>query len=95
MMRNPGQTIGNIVDKSNMALISYMDEEGYPVTKSMLKPREREGIKIFWFTTNTSSNKVKAFRKNSKASIYIVDRRFFRGVSLMGRVEYFLIAHGD
>lgn len=53
----------------------------------MLKPRERQGIKVFWFSTNTSSNKVKFFRGNPKASIYFMDRRFFRGVSLIGTVE--------
>lgn len=86
-MRNPEQTIGNMIDKSSMALISYIDGDGYPITKAMLKPREREGIKTFWFTTNTSSNKVKFFRENPKASIYFVDKRFFRGVSLAGTVE--------
>ena len=87
MMRNPAQTIGNMVDKSNMTLISYIDKKGYPITKALLKPREHEGIKVFWFSTNTSSNKVKSFRKNPKASIYFVDKRFFRGVSLSGTVE--------
>ena len=87
MMRNPEQTIGNMIDKSNMTLISYIDNDDYPITKAMLKPREREGIKIFWFSTNTSSNKVKFFRENPKASIYFVDKRFFRGVSLSGTVE--------
>lgn len=87
MMRNPEQTIGNMADKSNMTLISYIDDEGYPITKAMLQPREREGIRIFWFSTNTSSNKVKFFRNNTKASIYFVDKRFFRGVSLSGTVE--------
>jgi general stress protein 26 len=53
----------------------------------MLKPREREGIRVFWFSTNTSSNKVKFFRNNPKASIYFVDKRFFRGISLVGTVE--------
>ena len=86
-MRNPKQTIGNIADKSNMAFISYIDDEGFPITKAMLKPRERQGIKEFWFSTNTSSNKVKFFRKNPKASIYFVDKRFYRGVSLIGTVE--------
>ena len=79
MMKDPQQTIGNMADKYSTALISYIDEEGYPVTKAMLKPRERRGIKEFWFTTNTSSNKVKCFRKNPKASIYFVDKRYFRG----------------
>lgn len=86
-MRNPEQTIGNLIDKSNMTIISYTDNEGFPISKAMLSPREREGIKTFWFSTNTSSNKVKFFKENPKASIYFVDRRFFRGVSLVGMVE--------
>ena len=53
----------------------------------MLKPRKRNGIKEIWFSTNTSSNKVKCFKKNSKASLYFVDQRFFRGVSLIGNIE--------
>lgn len=87
MMKNPEQTIGKLVDKSDTAFISYIDKEGFPVTKAMLKPRERQGIKVFWFSTNTSSNKVKFFRENPKASIYFMDRRFFRGISLIGTVE--------
>ena len=86
-MRNPEQTIGKLADNSKTAFISYVDKEGFPVTKAMLKPRERQGIKEFWFSTNTSSNKVKFFRENPKASIYFMDRRFFRGVSLIGTVE--------
>ena len=87
MMRNPQQTIGNLIEKSTQAFIAYIDGEGYPITKAMLKPRDRKDIKEFWFTTNTSSNKVKFFRENPKASIYFVDKRFFRGVSLIGTVE--------
>ncbi len=87
MMRNPEQTIGTMADKSATAFLSYMDDEGYPVIRAMLKPREREGIKTFWFTTNTSSNKVTCYRQNPQASIYFVDRRFFRGVCLSGAME--------
>lgn len=86
-MRNPEQTIGNLIDKSNMTIISYTDNEGFPISKAMLSPRERESIKIFWFSTNTSSNKVRYFRENPKASIYFVDKRFFRGASLVGTIE--------
>lgn len=86
-MKNPEQTIGKLADRSGTTFISYIDNEGFPITKAMLKPRERQGIKVFWFSTNTSSNKVKFFRENSKASIYFVDKRFFRGVSLIGTVE--------
>ena len=87
MMKDSEQTIGNLVDKSSTAFISYVDNEGFPVTKAMLKPRERQVIKVFLFSTNTSSNKVKFFRENPKASIYFMDRRFIRGNSLIGTVE--------
>lgn len=86
-MRNPEETIGKMIDRAKTSFLSYVDEEGFPVTKAMLRPREREGIKVLWFSTNTSSNKVACFRKNSKAGVYFVDRRFFRGVSLVGTVE--------
>lgn len=86
-MRNPEQTVGNMADKQSTAFISCIDGEGYPVVKAMLKPRERDGIKNFWFTTNTSSNKVKFLRKNPKASVYFVDKRFFRGACLSGTME--------
>ena len=87
MMRDPVQTIGKLIDKANMSIVSYVDDQGFPISKAMLAPREREGIKVFWFTTNTSSNKVKFFKENPKASIYFVDKRFFRGVSLVGTME--------
>lgn len=87
MMRDPAKTVGGMADKAKTVYLSYIDSQGYPTARAMLAPREREGIRVFWFSTNTSSQKVAAFRENSKASIYFVDRRFFRGVSLSGAVE--------
>ncbi len=86
-MRNPEETIGKMIDKAGTSFLSYMDKEGFPVTKAMLKPRERNGLKEIWFSTNTSSNKVVCFKENEKASVYFIDKRFFRGVSLIGTVE--------
>lgn len=86
-MRDTEKTIGNLIERASLTQICYVDDEGYPITKSMLKPREQEGIKVFWFSTNTSSNKVRFFKENPKASIYFVDKRFFRGVSLSGTIE--------
>lgn len=86
-MRNPEETIGAMIDHAFTCFLSYIDRDGYPVTKAMLAPRERDGIRTIWLTTNTSSNKVACFRVCPKASLYIVDRRFFRGVSLSGTVE--------
>lgn len=86
-MRDAEKTVGGMADKAKTAYLSYIDSQGYPATRAMLAPREREGIRVFWFSTNTSSQKVSAFRENPKASIYFVDRRFFRGVCLSGTVE--------
>lgn len=86
-MRDPVKTVGGMADKAKTVFLSYLDGEGFPTTRAMLPPREREGIRVFWLSTNTSSQKVAAFRKNPKAGLYLVDRRFFRGVSLSGTVE--------
>ena len=87
MMRNPEQTIGNLIDKQGVSFISSMDHDGFPNTKAMLPPRKREGIKFFYFTTNTSSRRVSQYRSNPKACVYFCDKRFFRGVMLKGSME--------
>jgi general stress protein 26 len=87
MMRNPEQTIGNLIDKQGVAFIASVDGDGFPNMKAMLPPRKRAGIRVFWFTTNTSSARVAQYRENPKASIYFYDKRFFRGVQLIGTME--------
>ena len=86
-MRDVESTIGNLIDKQKTAFLSSVDDAGFPNTKAMLPPREREGIRVFYFTTNTSSRRVAQFRGNPKACIYFADTRFFRGVMLTGTVE--------
>ena len=86
-MRDAEKTIGNIIDKSGVSIISSVDSEGFPNTKAMLAPRRREGIKHFYFTTNTSSMRVQQYTENPRACIYFFDKRFFRGVMLTGTME--------
>jgi len=87
MMRNSVETIGNLIDKQNVSFITSMDEEGFPNTKAMLAPCKREGIKTFYWHTNSPSMKIKHFRNNEKSCIYFYDKRFFRGVMLKGIME--------
>ena len=87
MIRDLQKTVGGLIDKCSIAQLCYLDKDGFPVTRAMLQPRERHDLREFYFTTNTSSEKVSALRNNPKASIYFVDRRFFRGVSLAGVAE--------
>lgn len=86
-MRDAEQTIGKLIEKQGTAFISSVDGEGYPNTKAMLPPRRREGLKTFYFSTNTSSMRVAQFRENPRACLYFCDKRFFRGVMLLGKVE--------
>ena len=87
MMKNPEQTVGNLIDKQSVSFIASISGDGFPCMKAMFPPRKREGIKEFWFTTNTSSMRVSQYRENANASIYFCDRRFFRGVMLLGTME--------
>lgn len=86
-MRDAEKTIGNMIDKQSICYVSSVDEDGFPNTKAMLKPRKRNGIKEIYLSTNTSSLKVSSFRNNSKACLYFCDKRFFRGIMLKGTVE--------
>ena len=86
-MRDSVKTIGGIIDKSGTAMIGSVDGVGFPNMKAMLPPRKREGISEFYFTTNTSSMRVKQYLENPKASIYFYDKRFYRGVMLKGTME--------
>ena len=87
VLRDTEKTIGNIIDKQTTAFLSSVDENGFPNTKAMLPPRKREGIRVFYFSTNTSSMRVKQYRANPQSCIYFCDKRFFRGVMLKGTME--------
>ena len=86
-MKNPVETIGNLIDKQSISFISSVDEDGFPNTKAMLAPVKREGIKTFYWHTNSPSMRVKQYRNNPKACIYFCDKRFYRGVMLKGKME--------
>jgi general stress protein 26 len=92
-MRDPEKTIGNLIDKAGVSFIGSIDCEGFPNMKAMLLPRKREGIKYFYFTTNTSSMRVGQYRENPKACVYFCDKRFFRGVMLKGTMEVLEDSH--
>jgi general stress protein 26 len=55
----------------------------------MLKPRKIDGMKNFYFSTNTSSMRVAQYRDNPKASIYFYHKGLvkYEGVMLIGTME--------
>lgn len=76
------------ISKQKTAFISSVDENGYPVTRAMLAPRVIDGNTIY-FSTNTSSAKVKQFLNNNKACVYFYERgRFkYQGAAFTGTME--------
>lgn len=77
------------IDKQKVSFICSVDQEGYPNVKAMLKPRKRNGLKEFYFSTNTSSMRVSQYESNSKASIYFYHKGLVKyvGVMLVGEME--------
>lgn len=81
------ELIAKMADTLPITFISSVDENGFPCTKAMLSPRVREGIKVFYFTTNTFSLRVAHYKLNPKASIYFCDPDGFQGMMLRGTME--------
>ena len=81
--------IEKLIDKQKVSFICSIDEEKYPNVKAMLKPRKRIGLKEFYFSTNTSSMRVKQYKNNSNASIYFYHKGLIKyvGVMLKGKME--------
>lgn len=80
-------TIEELIDCQPTAYIGSVDGEGFPNMKAMLAPRLRDGLRTFWFTTNTSSMRVRQYLDNNRACIYFCDEETFRGVMLTGTME--------
>ena len=81
--------IENFVKKQKVSFIGSVDKNGYPNMKAMLKPRKINGLKEFYFSTNTSSLRVKQFQNNPNASIYFYHKGLIKyiGVMLVGKME--------
>jgi len=81
--------IERFIDKQKVSFICSVDEENYPNVKAMLRPRKRTGLKEFYFSTNTSSMRVRQYSENPKACIYFYHKGLIKyvGVMLKGKME--------
>ena len=70
--------IADFIKKQNVAFICSVDEDGFPNVKAMLKPRKIDGLRQFYFSTNTSSMRVKQYMKNPNACIYFYHKGLIR-----------------
>lgn len=87
MTGNTAETIGNLIDKQSIAFISSVDGDGFPNTKAMLAPRKREGIRTFYFTTNTSTMRVGQYKANPHACLYFYGTESLEAVMLKGTMD--------
>ncbi|MCL2085674.1 pyridoxamine 5'-phosphate oxidase family protein [Candidatus Saccharibacteria bacterium] len=88
-IKNMDEKIEKLVKGVKVSFIGSVDGDGFPNMKAMLAPRKREGIREFWFSTNTSSERVAQYRKNPKACVYFYEKgRFnYQGVQFLGEME--------
>lgn len=82
------QQLMTFIEKQKTAFLGSVDEDGFPNMKAMFAPRKIDG-NCFYFSTNTSSMRVKQYRNNPKASVYFFSKGRFRyeGVMLIGTME--------
>lgn len=80
--------IFKFISKQKTAFIASINEQGYPVIRAMLAPRKIDG-NVIYFSTNTSSNKIKQYLANNKACIYFYKRGKikYQGVTMIGEMQ--------
>lgn len=81
--------IEEFICKQKVSFICSVDGENYPNVKAMLSPRKHIGLKTFYFSTNTSSMRVKQYLENPNACIYFFHKGLIKytGVMLTGKME--------
>lgn len=79
----------SFIKMQKVGFVCSVDEQGFPNVKAMLKPRKQVGLSEFYFSTNTSSMRVKQYKDNPKASIYFYHKGLikYEGVMLTGKME--------
>ncbi|MCM1494632.1 MAG: pyridoxamine 5'-phosphate oxidase family protein [Bacteroides sp.] len=88
MKNNIPAQIRNLRQEAQVAYVASVNEDGFPQIKGMLV-LEHDSMKTHYFSTNTSSKRVKQFRNNPKASVYYVDdtKNLYKGALFTGTME--------
>ena len=76
----------NLRKNSKIAYVASVNEDGYPQIKAMLV-LEHDSMQLQYFSTNTSSRRVRQFRNNPRASVYYCDEAQFKGALFTGTME--------
>lgn len=83
------EQLENFINKRKISFIGSIDENGFPNIKAMLKPRQHNGLKEFYFSTNTSALRTRQYLRNPHASIYFYRKGLikYEGAMLIGKME--------
>lgn len=83
------EQLESFINKRKISFIGSIDENGFPNIKAMLKPRQHNGLKEFYFSTNTSALRTGQYLRNPHASIYFYRKGLikYEGVMLVGKME--------
>jgi general stress protein 26 len=75
-----------LANQQTIAMLGTNGEDGYPNIKAMIK-MENEGLKTIWFSTNTSSKRMKQLQRDRKTCVSFVDMERWMGLMLVGTVD--------
>jgi general stress protein 26 len=73
-----------LINRCEFGLFGNNDEQGNPQIKAMIKTKN-EGLKTFWFCTNTSSKRVNQIKNDGNTGLYFYNG--YEGVMLRGFAE--------
>ncbi len=90
----------DLLETAEAAIVTTIDAAGYPQTRAMFNLRRTEQFPgllhlfdnhrddfVVYFTTNTSSPKIRDIKTNPKVSVYYCKPGEFRGLMLSGEME--------
>ena len=87
-----------LIERSNFIYLTTLKENGEPETRAMMNLYNREQFPSlknillfppyeFYFSTNTSSEKIEQIKGNDKSSIYFIIESKWLGLMFTGRTE--------
>ena len=74
----------DVINRCEIAMLGNIDGQGNPGIKAMIKAKN-EGLKVFWFCSNTSSKRVGQIKSDGNTCLYFYDE--YEGVLLSGHAE--------
>ena len=83
--RTDAEAVETFMRARDAAFLSGVDAGGFPTT-AVVSLRNRNGIRSFDFSTQTSTDKVETFRKNPQACLYFYDDKTGNRLLVQGRV---------